>query len=106
MKTTLLIASILCTTAALGQAIGAVATSPSMANTYQMITHEQHASPQQLATERSLFEGSQSIYIGHGELPLWEVAPKDPPYVPLGDTARLLKKQHESVKKAQFVFEN
>jgi hypothetical protein len=106
MKTALLIASVLCTTAALGQTIGAVATSPSMANTYQMITHEQHASAQHLATERSLFEGTQPVLTAQGELPLWEVAPKDPPHVPLGDTARLLKKQHESAKKAQFVFEN
>jgi hypothetical protein len=106
MKPALLAAIVLCTTAALGQAIGGALPASSMANVYQMTTHAQHASPQQMAQEQSLFAGAGSITMAQGERPLWEVAPPDPPYVPLGDTARMLKKQHESTKKAQFVFEN
>lgn len=106
MKTALLIPIVLLATAAMGQAINGSMATPTMANEYQMITHEQHASVQHLAQERSLLYGAESISIAQGELPLWEVAPPDPPYVPLGDTARLLKKEHESAKKAQFVFEN
>jgi hypothetical protein len=106
MKTALLIASFLCTTTALAQSIGGFIGGPSMTDTVQMLSHEQHASAHPMAQEQSLLEGSGSVYIAHGELPLWEVAPPDPPYIPLGDTARLLKKQHESVKKAQFVYEN
>jgi hypothetical protein len=59
-----------------------------------------------MAQEQSLLGGAGTVTIGHGELPLWEVAPKEPPAIPLGDTARLLRKQHETAKKAQFVFEN
>ncbi|HXZ31467.1 MAG TPA: hypothetical protein VEH30_04250 [Terriglobales bacterium] len=106
MKTALLVASLLCTTAALGQAINGAVATPTMANEYQMITHEQHATAQHVAQEHSLLDGLNSVSVAEGELPLWEVAPKDPPYVPLGDTARMLRKEHESVKKAQFVFEN
>jgi len=105
MKTTLLAITLLCATGALAQSIGTVANSPTMSSAYQTIMHEQHASPRQLTTERSLFEGTQPVTTAQGELPLWEVAPKTQ-YVPLGDTARELKKQHESAKKAQFVFEN
>jgi hypothetical protein len=59
-----------------------------------------------MAREQSLLGGSDTVTIAQGERPLWEVAPPDPHTIPLGDTARLLKKEHETVKKAQFVFEN
>ena len=41
----------------------------------------------------------------HGVRPLWEVA--TPAYVvPLGDSARMLKKEHMSAKKAEIVWNN
>lgn len=41
----------------------------------------------------------------HGVRPLWEVA--KPAYVtPLGDSARLLKQEHMSAKKAEIVWTN
>jgi hypothetical protein len=106
MKTALLVGCFLWTTVALGQSIGGAITAPSMTQPYQMTYHAEHASAQPMAQEQSLLAGSGTVTIGHGELPLWEVAPKEPPAVPLGDTARLLRKQHETAKKAQFVFEN
>lgn len=106
MKTTLFAITLLCATGALGQAIGGSLPSSSMASIYQMQTHPQHATSQELAQEQSLFTGAGSITMAQGERPLWEVAPPEPRYVPLGDTARMLKKQHDSTKKAQFVFEN
>jgi hypothetical protein len=105
MKTALLIASLLCATTALAQTIGVSMGGPSMTAPFQMLYHDQHASPHAMAEEHSLLEGSGSVYIAHGEIPLWEVAPPDPPYVPLGDTARLLRKQHETARKASVVFE-
>jgi hypothetical protein len=106
MKTAVLVGCFLCTTAALGQSIGGSIGSPVMSQPYQMTYHEQHASARSMAQEQSLLDGSSGVYIAHGERPLWEVAPPELPAIPLGDTARLLKKQHETVKKAQFVFEN
>lgn len=48
----------------------------------------------------------QSINVqAHGVRPLWEVA--TPAYiVPLGDSARLLKKEHMFAKKAEIVWNN
>jgi hypothetical protein len=106
MKTALLVASFLCATAALGQSIGSAVGSPTMSNPVPMVTHDQQAYAHPMAQEHNLLGGSGGVYIAQGERPLWEVAPPDPPYIPLGDTARKLKKQHESAKKAQFVFEN
>jgi len=58
-----------------------------------------------MAQEQSLLQGSGSVYVAEGERPLWEVAPKEPPAVPLGDVARAYRKQHETAKKAQFVYQ-
>jgi hypothetical protein len=48
----------------------------------------------------------QSINVqAHGVRPLWEVA--QPAYVtPLGDSARLLRQEHMSAKKAEIVWTN
>jgi hypothetical protein len=105
MKTALLIFCFLCTAAALGQSVGGFLNGPTMNATVQMTGHSEHASVQPMAREQSLLEGSTGVYTAHGERPLWEVAPPDPPAVPLGDIARLLKKEHETAKKAQFVYE-
>jgi hypothetical protein len=69
-----------------------------------MTNHQQQASAHPMAQEQSLLGGSGSIYTAQGELPLWEVAPPDPPAIPLGDVARAYRKDHETAKKAQFVY--
>jgi hypothetical protein len=106
MKTALLMFCFLCTTAALGQTVGGFLNGPTMNATVQMAGHAAHASAQPMAREQSLLEGSSGVYIAHGEIPLAEVPLPEKPAIPLGDTARLLKKQHETAKKAQFVYEN
>ncbi len=50
--------------------------------------------------------GSNAYSSAKGERPLWEVAPPPPPAIPLADTARALRKQHELAKKATFVRED
>jgi len=105
MKTALLAFCFLCTTAALGQSVAGSLNGPVMNSAVQMTGHSQHASVQPMAREQSLLEGSSGVYTAHGERPLWEVAPPEPPALPLGDIARMLKKEHETAKKAQFVYE-
>jgi len=47
--------------------------------------------------------GSSGQTRAHGQRPLWEVA--TPAYVtPLGDSARALKEEHKSAKKADIVW--
>jgi len=100
MKTALFVMCLLCTTAALGQASAA----PSL-QSLQFASHAQAASPQPMAQERSLLEGAGSVTTAHGERPLWEVAPVIHE-IPLGDAARIQKKEHAKVKKAKVVWEN
>jgi hypothetical protein len=104
MKATLLALCLLFTTAALGQSIGGSLGTAAMSSTYQITGHQQQASVHTMAPEQSLLSGTGGVYIEHGERPLWEVAPPDPPTVPLGDVARAYRKQHEMAKKAQFVY--
>lgn len=101
MKTAVMVFCLLCATAALGQSAGY----PTMSSTYQAISHEQHATAHTLAQEQNLLAGTGGVYTAQGERPLWEVAPPEPPAIPLGDVARMLRKQRETAKKAQFVYE-
>jgi hypothetical protein len=105
MKTALLFASILCATAAMGQAIGGSFGSPTMAQPYTMVTHDQHASFRSMAREQSLTDGGSSVTVAEGEIPLAEVPLPPRHEMPLGDVARLYRKQHETARKAGFVFE-
>jgi len=105
MKTALfLFALCFVATGAFGQnAIGAGA----MSNQPQIVEfpdHPQHASQRPLAHEESVLVPS-GIVSAQGERPLWEVAPTVK-VVPLGDVARMFKKEHESAKKAEIVWEN
>jgi hypothetical protein len=102
MKMTVFVFCLLCTTAALGQSIGY----PTMGSTYQMVNHEQHATAHAMAQEHNLLEGTGGVYTAQGEMPLAEVPLPQKPVTPLGDVARMLRKQHETVKKAQFVYQN
>jgi flagellar basal body L-ring protein FlgH len=99
MKTALFVLCLLAATAALGQSSG----SAMMSSAVQMPNHAERASQQPLAPEQNLLEHS-SYLIAQGERPLWEVqqASKSRP-VPLGDIARMFRKDHELVKKADIV---
>jgi hypothetical protein len=101
MKTTLFLLCLLFSSAAFGQSYLPPSTlSPSL----QMATHGQRASQQPMAQELDLREHSGFTY-AQGERPLWEVMPL-PQLQPLGDIARELRKEHETVKKAAKVSEN
>jgi hypothetical protein len=99
MKTTLCVLCLLCATAALGQSAGSVLSSEPQV--FHLPDHAQHASQQPMAQEQNLLDSSGYFY-AQGERPLWEFAPA-PHAVALGDIARMLRKDHELVKKAEFV---
>ena len=101
MKITLFALCFLCATAALGQSVGGTSLS-SQVQVFQMPSHTEHASQHPLAEEQSLLEHSNYIY-AQGERPLWEVQPASPRPIPLGDIARLLRKEHATAKKADIV---
>lgn len=104
MKRTLALCFLLFASLTWGQSIG-----PSVVNgqpqPLQIISNPQHASAVSMGTQQNLL-GSNSYSSAKGERPLWEVAPPPPPAIPLADTARVLRKQHELAKKATFVREN
>lgn len=69
----------------------------------RMSSNVQQAGPASMREQQSLVGSSYTS--AKGERPLWEFAPPDRP-TPLGDTARALRKQHETAKKAVIVREN
>jgi hypothetical protein len=98
MKTGLFLLCLLCASTALAQTSGALSNE---VQPFQMSSHERRATQQTLAKEQSLLESSDFAAV-EGERPLWEVQPLAR-QVPLGDVARELRKEHETVKKAGFV---
>ena len=103
MKTTIFVLCLLWTAAAFGQSAYNVAT---MASTFQVTSHPEHASPHALAQEQSLLEGPGSGFVfAQGERPLWEFAPKGQE-VPLGDIARAFREKRDTTKKARFIRED
>ncbi len=105
MKITLCVLGILCFAGmAFGQsAIGAsgMSAEPTI---YEFQSHAGHASQQGMGQQQDIMEQSVNVQ-AHGVRPLWEVA--TPAYVvPLGDSARMLKKEHTSAKKAEIVWNN
>jgi hypothetical protein len=67
-------------------------------------SHPSHATQQNMSQEQNLLERSNVVY-AQGERPLWEVAPKSHT-TPLGDIARALRKEHETAKKADVIWQN
>ena len=57
-----------------------------------------------MAQEQNLLANS-SYSFAQGERPLWEVQPLSHS-VPLGDVARRMKKEHETAKKADIIWNN
>jgi len=94
----------LCSAAALGQSGPIGSTLNSQVTVAQFSSHEEFAMQKAMATEHSLLEASTSSW-AQGERPLWEVAPVVH-HTPLGDSARRLRKEHESAKKADFIWNN
>jgi hypothetical protein len=103
MKTLVLLVCILSSAVALGQAAGA-STLSSQPVVRWAPSHAEHAAQKPMAQLQTLL-GDRNYTSAHGERPLWEVAPStvEPP---LGDTARLLKKQRATTKKSKVVWEN
>jgi hypothetical protein len=99
MKLTLFVLCLLCATAAVGQS-GAVYTNP-----MQFAGHSDHAGPAGLAQEQNLWGSSGSVVSAKGEQPVGEVVPEKYE-MPLGDAARILRKEHSSDRKAQVLWEN
>lgn len=101
MKTLCFTLCLLLTTAAFGQ-VG-YASVDNQPQVREIPSHPLHAAPQPMAPELSLLTRSAYVSV-QGEKPLWEVA-RIADTMPLGDVARLLRKQHATAKKAIIVFE-
>jgi len=90
-------------------ALGQVSSGGSVLNSQPSVltlpSHPVRASYAQMGQEQRLGERA-SYSFGHGERPLWEVAPPPKEEVPLGDVARALREAHLYARKAAFVKEN
>jgi len=105
MKTAFFAFCLLCATAAVAQSVGGAALSAAtLSNTVQMTSHDQHASQHPLAEEKNLLEHFAYVY-AQGERPLWELGTV-PQTAPLGDVARMVRKEHKTAKKAATVWNN
>jgi hypothetical protein len=104
MKNILLVVMIVCAASAcFGQA--AALSISSQPQPIQIPSHPMQAEQHSMATEHSLVGGGPSTYsYAQGERPLWEFGPVSQP-VPLGDIARAVRKEKQTAKKAEFVFE-
>jgi hypothetical protein len=106
MKIALCVVGILCFAGmAFGQAGGATSSGISAEPTvYEFQSHVGHAAQQGMGQVQDIMEASTNVQ-AHGVRPLWEVA--TPAYVvPLGDSARMLRKEHVDAKKAEIVWNN
>jgi hypothetical protein len=100
MKPLLLLAVILCSVAAFGQASLSNQVTP-----IQIVDHPQHASQTPMACEHPLVGAASDAYAyAQGERPLWEFGPVSEP-VSLGDVARAYRKAKVTAKKAELVLE-
>ena len=105
MKTAIFVLCFFCATAgALGQSTAGTAVLNNQPVVYSFPEHAQHASQQPMAQAQNLL-GSSTYGYERGERPLWEVAALPQP-TPLGDVARMVRKEHAAVKKASVVWNN
>ena len=93
----------LCAAGGVAQVSGAVSSAPTT-SPLSIPGHMQHAGQTPMATTQNLI-GHFSTRSAKGERPLWEFM-SVPTEVPLGDVAREIKKEHETAKKAAFVWIN
>jgi hypothetical protein len=105
MKTTVFVLCFLCATAAaFGQSVGGGSALSAEPVIVQFVSHPGRAYQQAMGPEQNLLGQTANVQ-AHGVRPLWEVAA--PSYVvPLGDSARLLKQEHATAKKADIVWTN
>jgi hypothetical protein len=104
MKTALFVLVFLSATAVFGQSgagAGALNAEPVV---IEFNSHAGHASYQDMGREQNLFQQSSNIQ-AHGVRPLWEFALPSQA-IPLGDSARMLRKEHADAKKAEIVWNN
>jgi hypothetical protein len=104
MKTILFAICFLGATAAFGQATGNAALLNNEPVVIEFASHAGHAAQQPMGTEQNLL-GQSGFTHARGERPLWEVE-KLAPVTPLGTSARILKQEHETAKKAEVVWSN
>jgi hypothetical protein len=71
---------------------------------YEFPAHTQRAAQVDMAKQENLL-GQAGYTYAQGERPLWEF-PRESRAVPLGDIARTFRKEHESVKKSEIVWQN
>ncbi|HEX8814724.1 MAG TPA: hypothetical protein VF753_04410 [Terriglobales bacterium] len=103
MKTTIAaLLFLLCATMAFGQSAGTVLVAPNSSN-FQITEHPTRAISAPMPVEQNLL-GANTMTSSSGEMPLWE-APSMSHEVPLGDSARELKKQHDAAPKARLTLE-
>jgi hypothetical protein len=105
MKVTFCVLGILCFTGiAFGQAATTASGLSAEPTIYEFQSHVGHAAHQGMGQAQDIMETSINVQ-ARGVRPLWEVV--KPAYVaPLGDSARLLKQEHMSAKKAEIVWTN
>lgn len=105
MKTTLMVLGFLCATgAAFGQSSNGASALNSEPQIVEFTSHSRRAAQEGMGMEQNLLQRSINVQ-AHGVRPLWEVA--TPAYVmPLGDSARMLRKEHEMAKKAEIFWTN
>jgi hypothetical protein len=102
MKTALFVICVLCTSTAFGQlALSSISAQPTV---YTFDSHPEHASRQPMAQEQNL-NGGVTLTYGQGERPLWEVA-APVRETPLGDSARMLRQEHATARKAARCWQN
>jgi hypothetical protein len=101
MKTAFLVLCLLLTTAAFGQYYaGSISSEP---QPYRPTSHPQQATVHALAAEQYVLAGT-NYASAQGEKPMWELP--QAPVQSLGETARILRKEHAQLKKARFVVED
>jgi hypothetical protein len=104
MKSAVLTLCLLFTTGAFAQVgTGALSAEPYIV---EFPTHDAHAELKPMGREQNLLGSLDGSYIEHGQRPLWEFASTAPSALPLGDSARMLKKAHQDDKKAVVVWQN
>jgi hypothetical protein len=105
MKATfLIVCAVMCMLFATGAFGQATLTGSSFTRSYQPVDHPSQATAYSMGSEQNLL-GSNGVLVGHGEMPLSE-APLQFHEVPLGDSARVLKQEHEAMKKSRVVWTN
>ena len=103
MKMTLCVLVFVCLAgAAFGQVGGAgISAEPVV---YEFTSHQGHAYQTDMGQQQQIMEHFENVQ-AHGVRPLWEFG-SPVKVVPLGDSARILKQEHMSAKKAEIVWNN